>query len=375
MGKRPLPQMHPNDLYYNIALAKSPTLGNKAAKALLHHYGSASAIFDGHQDKVPILRGKCAKVLDAPLPIDHDDIMLEMAFIEKHGITPIFFTDDAYPISLRQCTDSPILLYFKGNVPLNQGTFVSIVGTRKHTDYGAHIAFQFIKELSNYPITIVSGLAYGIDILAHKNALSFGLPTIAVLAHGLDKCYPEAHKDAAQAITRSGGLLTEYPSRTRPERYNFPMRNRIIAGLCDVTVVIETEIKGGAMITAKLAHGYGREVAAFPGRTIDIKSSGCNYLIQSQMAYPLHSASDLATLMNWPPLGSSSPSRPELFEDISPDDREVFDFLVPRKSTHIDELLKMSKMSYPRLSNSLLNLELTGYIKALPGNNYQLSNQ
>ncbi|RYD89385.1 MAG: DNA-protecting protein DprA, partial [Sphingobacteriales bacterium] len=281
-------------------------------------------------------------------------------------------TDQAYPKKLKACADAPLMLYYKGSADLNQQRMVAVIGTRKNTDYGLRVTEELVEGLQQMNVIIVSGLAFGIDVIAHRKALQQGIPTLGVMAHGLDSIYPSQHKHITRDMIKNGGLLTEYMSGTQPERFNFPMRNRIVAGMADATVVIETEEKGGAMITAKLAAGYNREVAAFPGRTIDRKSSGCNYLIRTNMAQMITGAADLMDMMNW-----SAPREPgtvqrRLFHHLSDDEMRIAGILEGAEGVHIDEILLKAGFSAPVLSSLLLSLELNGAVKSLPGKRYRL---
>ena len=274
-----------NELFYQLALTLVPQIGDVQAKILVQQLGTASTIF-----KAPIrvlekiegigtIRAQAIKAFR-----DFDVAETELRFIENQCITPLFLTDAAYPQRLLHCNDAPTLLFYKGTADLNASRIISIVGTRTNTDYGKAVTEKLVQELSSVPVLIVSGLAYGIDAFAHKAALKNGLQTIGVVGHGLDKMYPPAHTALAQEMMQKGGLLTEFFSGTMPDKHNFPLRNRIVAGISDATVVVETLVNGGSMITAKLADAYNRDVFAVPGRTIDTKSAGCNYLIQHNKA-------------------------------------------------------------------------------------------
>lgn len=274
------------ELFYRIALTQMELMGDRLCRLLLQHFDTAAAIFKAPLKKLYAIEGIGQK--KATLfrnSIDEKCINNEISFMEQHGIEPLFITDEKYPAQLKQCADAPLLLYYKGNADLGKRKMVAVIGTRKNTEYGLRVTEELIEGLSGLDVIIVSGLAFGVDIIAHRKAVQCGLPTVGVMAHGLDTIYPLQHKHITKEMIKQGGLLTEYISGTKPDRFHFPMRNRIVAGMCDVTVVVETEEKGGAMITAKLAAGYNREVAAFPGRTIDKKSDGCNYLIQIGRAH------------------------------------------------------------------------------------------
>ena len=262
---------------------------------------------------------------------DFDVAEKEIAFIEKHNITPLFLTDAAYPQRLLHCYDAPTLLFYKGTADLNASKIVSIVGTRTNTDYGKTITEKLVQDLAEQNVLIVSGLAYGIDAFAHKAALKAQLPTVGVVGHGLDKVYPYAHTGLAKEMLQNGGLLTEFFSGTKPDKHNFPLRNRVVAGLADATVVVETLVNGGSMITAKLADAYNRDVFAVPGRTIDAKSAGCNYLIQHNKAILLTSAKELLEVMGW---GETKKEKPKtqrsLFIEMTEEEKKIV-ALLPAK--------------------------------------------
>lgn len=360
--------------FYDIALARTSHVGHKTARHLLGHFQTSKSIFQASPKRIASIEGINNKKLSALREtIDEQEIRKEMAFIRRYDIKPLLITDESYPRYLKHCPDAPVLLYYKGTAELNKLKLVAIIGTRKNTDYGTQITHALLEGLQGQNIAIVSGLAYGIDIIAHRKALQLGIPTIGVMAHGLDTIYPSQHKQIAQEMVHNGGLLTEYPSGTSPERFNFPMRNRIVAGMCDVTVVVETELKGGAMITAKLASGYNREVAAFPGRIIDKKSEGCNYLLQTHIAQQISGADDLLAMMNW----DKAPEKPlvqkRLFPHLNDAELGIVRVLEHSEGMHIDEASLKTGIAGSELSPMLLTLELNGVVRSLPGNRYRLS--
>jgi DNA processing protein len=361
------------ELFYRIALTQTELVGDKTGRQLLQHFGSASAIFHAPLKQLMAIDGfgqKKAGLLRNE--IDEAKINQEIAFMEKHTIAPLFITDKNYPKTLKTCADAPLLLYYKGDVDMNSKKMVAVIGTRKNTDYGMRITEELVEGLQALDVVIVSGLAFGIDIIAHRKAVQLGMPTIGVMAHGLDTIYPSQHKHITREMVKNGGLLTEYISGTNPDRFNFPMRNRIVAGMCDVTVVIETETKGGAMITAKLAAGYNREVAAFAGRTIDKKSEGCNYLIRTNMAQMITGAEDLMEMMNWETKEKQKTIQPKLFSHLTDDEVKITNILEGSEGMHIDEVFLKAGVNTSILSSLLLTLELNGVVKALPGKRYRL---
>jgi len=362
------------ELFYRIALTQTDYIGNKFGRKLLQMFGSAKTIFNAPLKDLSAIGGigeAKAKILSkAP---DFKRVNAELEFILKHNIQPVFILDDDYPEKLKDCDDAPLMLYYKGTESLQHRKMVAIIGSRENTDYGARMTEELIEGLKREDIIIISGLAIGIDGIAHKKALMAGLPTIAVVAHGLDTIYPSQHKQIAREMMKHGGILTEYPSKTIPDKYNFPMRNRIVAGLSDVVVVVETAKKGGAMITAKLATSYNREVAAFPGRAIDKKSEGCNYLIRTNIAQLITSADDLLEMMNWQFVENRKAVQAKLFTHLADDEMDIAKIIGASESMHIDELLLKSNFNSSRLSSMLLSMELNGVVKALPGKRFRMS--
>ncbi|MEO6849479.1 MAG: DNA-processing protein DprA, partial [Mucilaginibacter sp.] len=266
-------------LLHRIGLTFIRNIGPASAKLLLAHFGDAEQIFKAPRNKllkVPGIGEKRIDMLDFTTVLQRAEE--ELKFVDKNGIEVIFYTDPAYPKRLKNCVDGPVLLYAKGNINLNVPKVVSIVGTRSATDYGKQLCRQVVEELQQHNVLIVSGLALGIDVMAHKECLKQNMQTVGVLGHGLDRVYPFQNKSTAEKMLENGGLLTEFPSGTIPDRENFPQRNRIVAGLADATVVIEASVKGGALITAEIANSYDRDVFAFPGRINDEYSEGCNFL-------------------------------------------------------------------------------------------------
>src|SRR6218665_3132118 len=260
------------DLLYRIALTRIPHIGDVHAKALVQIFGTARDVLQAPKKQLESIEG-IGSVRAASIKKFTDFISCEkeIAFIEKHKIETLFITDENYPRRLLNCYDSPTLLYYRGTANLNTDKIISIVGTRTHSDYGKAICEKLVEELNDKNILIVSGLAFGIDTLAHKASLKNELQTVGVLAHGLDKIYPSQNKSLAAQMTTFGGLLTDFAKDTNPDKQNFPRRNRIVAGLCDALVVIESNLKGGSLITAELANSYNKDVFAFPGRSIDAK--------------------------------------------------------------------------------------------------------
>lgn len=291
-----------NDLEYQIALTLVPNIKPVDAKRLVEEYGDAKAIFNAANTEMEKLEEAIGTIKARNIKAfkDFKKVEEEIAFVEKYNIIPLFITDEEYPTRLRECYDPPTLLYYRGRANLNAIRVVAIVGTRDHTEHGREITEQLVKDLSEYGVLIISGLAWGIDSVAHNAALKNNLRTVGVLGHGLDRIYPVEHAELAKAILKSrGGLLTEFRKDTIPEKHNFPSRNRVVAGMSDATIIIETDVKGGSMITAQLANDYNKDVYAYPGRITDEKSAGCNHLIKNQEAIMLTDAQQFIEAMNW----------------------------------------------------------------------------
>ncbi|MDE5789961.1 MAG: DNA-processing protein DprA [Muribaculaceae bacterium] len=302
----------------------------------------------------------------------------EMEFVEKHGIRVYYLGDEDYPMLLRETIDAPVVLYQLGETDLDAQHIINIVGTRRNTSYGVSFCENFIKDLAGYfpDLVVVSGLAYGIDSLAHKGALANGLPTVAVVAHGLDTIYPAAHRDLARRIIKSGGsIITEYPSGTTPFQKRFLERNRIVAGLSELTIVVESPIKGGAMSTANMAFSYSRDVGAVPGRVSDPMSEGCNLLIRKQKASLVTSVADIIEILGWSPGGVSvKPKQRNLFPELQGEAREIYEILkFASDPMSVDGLYQKTKIHIPKLTATLTEMEFDGIIVRLPGNRYALA--
>lgn len=300
----------------------------------------------------------------------------ELEFITKHHIQVSYVKDPHYPYRLRECPDAPILLYSKGKqLEINQGKFVSIVGTRNATDRGKENTRRLVLDLaaSMPDVTIISGLAYGIDIAAHKAALEAGISTIIVTAHGMDRIYPAIHRPVAISALENGGIVTEYCSKTEPEPQNFIARNRIIAGLADAVVVIESKEKGGSLITAHMAQDYNRDIFAFPGRIHDEQSKGCNALIRKQYASLIESADDLIQAMKWEVKNKPIQTEIEnLFDALDNKEQTILQILRTQEDgIHINELVMEIKMPYAETASTLMMLEFKEWVKSLPGGIYR----
>ena len=363
-------QILDTELRYQIALTQIDSIGPSLAKHLLEHFGTASAIFNASKkdflDIAYFGNYRAEKIIRFNNFTAADR---EISFVHKQGITPLFITSAGYPKKLAACLDAPTILYYKGSAPINQARIISIVGTRLPTHYGKWLTNLIVEQLAPYNPLIISGLAYGIDVTAHQSALDCNLQTIGVLAHSLATIYPAAHQHIAKDIIAQGGLLTELSSTARIEKFNFPKRNRIVAGLSDATIVIETETKGGSMITANLAFDYDRQVFACPGKITDKKSSGCLQLIQTQKAAILDSVGTLIDALGWAPL-TTKPISPKMQINLTDSEKTILAILDHQIPVSIDEIYLKSMLPNAVLAGSLLNLELSGLIGALPGKTY-----
>ncbi|MBL7924145.1 MAG: DNA-protecting protein DprA [Bacteroidia bacterium] len=363
------------ELLYRIALSMLPGVGPVLARALHQYCGSATQVFREKKSllaKIPGIGQKRIRgAFSAPV---FEQAEKELRFVMKHKVKVLFYTDEAYPKRLNQCPDAPVLLYYKGTASLNEGRLVALVGTRSASPYGVDVTHRLVEGLRDHQVTVVSGLAYGIDICAHEAALKAGLPTIGVTAHGMDRIYPYGHRDTAGRMLQQGGLLTEYHSGTQPDRENFPSRNRIVAGMCDAVVVVEAGDKGGALITAGLAQGYNRDVFAIPGRINDPFSSGCNAFIRENKAALITSAGDLVWMMGWSEERKlQQPAvQTQLFPELSPDEQRVTEVLKEQGECGIDAIAAATAFPFSKLANVLLQLEFKGVLKLKPGRRYTL---
>lgn len=362
---------------YQIGLTMINGVGDILARQLLQTIGDAETVFSEKQQALERIPG-IGNTLAAE--IKRADVLLraekELAFIEKNQITSYFLTDATYPLRLKECADAPVLFYFKGCANLNARRIVSVVGTRHATEYGRELTETLLRDLAQIipDLLVVSGLAYGIDICAHRAALRNQLPTVGVLAHGLDRLYPPAHRSTAVEMLAHGGLLTDFTSGTEPDRPHFLRRNRIIAGLADCTIVVESAEKGGSLVTADIAFSYGRDVYTFPGRVGDTRSKGCNNLIRQNKAGLITSASDLLSALCWDIESATPPIQTELhFTNTHPqtESNPVLEAIRRHKEIHINQLAVELGMPVHQLSTLLFELEINGHVKALPSNVYR----
>lgn len=355
----------------HLLLALSRLRGCSQAQALeaYQKFGSAQAVFESGKDAPEKLQ---AALKNAPEAFNWAEQQAE--YCQSKSIRILGFDDADYPERLRNCADAPLLLFYRGTAQLNAPHILSVVGTRHITEYGKDLCRHLLQDLARLlPDTlIVSGLAYGVDIHAHRNALEYKLPTIGVLAHGLDRIYPASHRDTAIRMLEAGGLLTEYPSNTKPDKGNFVRRNRIVAGIADATIVVESAAKGGALITAHLAQNYNRDVFAYPGRIGDLYSEGCNRIIAQQTAQLVTSAEDITLALQWTQPKTLQPIQRELFPELSPEEECICKSLADGRPHTISNLVTATALPFNKVNTLLLSMELRGIIKVLPGGMYRL---
>ncbi len=360
------------ELLFHIALTMIPKVGGVAAKNLLAYCGSASNVFKQKKDHLLRIPGIGEKIAGEIVNFKNmDRAEREMKFIDAHNIIALSFLDSNYPQRMRDIPDAPFIIYTKGNINLNTQRMIAIVGTRKATDYGKNITAKLVEELQSYQPTIISGLAYGIDSAAHKASVACNIPTLGVLAHGLDMVYPAANKNLVQSMMENGGIVTEYPSGVGPEMEHFPERNRIVAGMTDATIVIESANKGGSLITAEIANSYNRDVFAVPGRANDHLSSGCNYLIKVNKAHLVETAADIAYILGWDVEGQIAPKK-QVPTGLSETEQNIYNFLKEKEKVEIDNLSIAMGYSSAELSIILLEMEFKGILQALPGKCFRL---
>lgn len=362
------------ELLYTIAINQVHGIGPVVAKELIRKIGSAQQVFELSSRELQGFKTIGESIIAARgLGQVFTRAEQELLFIEHNSIEAIHYKSNEYPRGLSHQADSPLILFKKGGGRLNELKTISIVGTRKATPYGKDFCRQLCEEISELSVAVHSGLAYGIDITAHKAALEFGLPTYGTLAHGLDRIYPAAHKSIANQMLQEGGWISEFLSGTNPDRENFPKRNRIVAGISDATIVVESAKKGGSIITANLANSYNKDVFALPGRKNDLRSEGCNYLIKSHKAHLIESAQDLIDIMGWKDEKKAAQTvQTQLFSSLNEDESSIIRMLQERPYS-IDEISSSTKIPMADLSTKLLMMEFDGLVKPLPGKIYELA--
>lgn len=371
------------ELFYAMALTRLTNFNFQQALALYKAVGSAQLLYEHRHDIGDIVKDASPRLTEALK--DWSDAMkraeTECRFMEEHRIRALTLTDDDYPQRLKECPDAPIILYYTGNADLNQKRIVSIVGTRRMTTYGQDLIRRFIVDLRMLcpEVLIVSGLAYGVDICAHRQALANGYPTVAVLAHGLDQIYPYRHRDTAAEMLNHGGLVTEFMTQTSADKPNFVRRNRIVAGMADATVLVESAVKGGGLITCEIAQSYDRSVFAFPGNVGQEYSAGCNNLIRDNGAALISNAQDFVKAMGWPtmqdmPLFSQSSDAAVITQipNLTPEEQQVVSLLQQTNDLQLNIITVKSGIPIGRLTALLFELEMKGVVKPLAGGTYHL---
>jgi len=361
--------MTTSELYFTLALLQVEGVGDIVAKKLINHYGSAEKVFDTKKNRLLSIDG-IGEILLKNLS-DKSVFKLaqqEIDFVEQEKIAFHSFLDEKYPERLKHCIDGPPIIFSSGNIDLQAKRIISIVGTRKITSYGTEFCKKLIEDLAPLNPVIVSGFAYGVDIMAHQVAMEHNLQTIGVLAHGLNQVYPKTHKKYISKMEQNGGFLTEFWSTSNPEKENFVKRNRIVAGMSEATIVIESADRGGSLITATLANDYNRDVFAVPGRITDKYSQGCNNLIKTQRAHLLSSAADLVYILNWELENKKTKTiQKQLFVSLENEEQKVYDYLVQKGKELMDIIALECEFPIYQLSSILLNMELKGVVRPLPG--------
>jgi len=359
---------------YEIAITMVAGVGDVNAKKLIKHCGSAEAVFREDARKLKMIPNIGMGIINA---LKDSSVIhraeKELNFVRDNNISLLYYKEDGFPERMRNCYDSPVLCYFMGNCNINAKRVLSIVGTRKASKYGIFMCSEIIEALREMDVLIVSGLAYGIDVCSHLSALDKGMNTIGVLGHGLDRIYPSAHHKVAVRMIANGGLITDFPSSTKPDKENFPKRNRIIAALSDGVLVVEAAKSGGALITADIADSYNKEVMAVPGRANDKYSKGCNEIIKSHKATMVENVEDIIECLNWDVKNQKS-VQTIIFDELNADEKVVLGLLNRNGESGLDWLFANSKLSFSRLSELILLLEFKGFIRILPGKRYRLAN-
>jgi DNA processing protein len=360
--------MSDQELFYLLALLKVDGVGDIMAKKLLSHFGNAEAVFKTKINQLAAVDGVGSVLLkNLKDKSVFEKANYELEFIKSNQINVSFFQDENYPERLKHCIDAPILIFSVGNLNLKNKKIISIVGTRQVTSYGMEFCKKLIEDLAPLDPVIVSGFAYGVDIVAHQVAMDNNLQTIGVLAHGLNQIYPKTHKKYVAKMEENGGFITEFWSSSNPDKENFVRRNRIVAGMTEATIVIESADKSGSLITANFANDYNRDVFAVPGRVSDKYSQGCNNLIKTQKANVLTSAADLVYILNWDVVKSSKSVQKQLFVELDPDEQIIYDFLLKNGKELLDIIALQCEFPIFKISGMLLNMELKGVIRPLPG--------
>ena len=366
--------MTETDLLNILALQNVAKIGDITAKKLIAHCGSAEAIFKESKKNLLKIDGiGTISISDLFGKYHFEEAEKELMFIKENNINCLYFMDSSYPEKLKHCIDAPILLFQSGNIELKNRRIISIVGTRKITTYGVGFCEQLVEQLAVFNPVIVSGFAYGSDITAQKAAIKHGLQTVGCLAHGLNQIYPPVHKKYVVDVERNGGFLTEFWSTSNPDRENFLKRNRVIAGLSEATIVIESAERGGSLVTADIANSYNRDVFAVPGRTTDLQSVGCNNLIKYQKAHALTNAMDIPYILNWELEEKKKPViQKQLFVELDEQEKVIYNFLKTNEKQLLDIISIECQIPIFKVAGILLNMELKGVIRPLPGKLFEI---
>ena len=368
--------MTSDEIYYSIALTRMTGFNLTMARQLYHALGCSQAVYEHRNDIGDVVPDVTPRLRESMKYWDDalHRAAAEMEFIQKGHIKVLCLNDDDYPQRLRECPDAPLVLYYKGMASLNQRRVLNMVGTRHCTSYGQDLVRRFIADMKQRcpDVLIVSGLAYGIDICAHRNALEQGFETVGVLAHGLDQIYPPRHRETAVAMVRQGGLLTEYMSQTEALPNNFRQRNRIVAGISDATILVESAYKGGGLITCRIAQEYGREVFAFPGAVGQPYSEGCNKMIRNNTAALITSADDFLEAMGWQSQQQAAVVERQLFPDLTADEQRVCQLLQQTNDLQLNLISVKTNIPIGQLTALLFSLEMKGVVKPMAGGTYHL---
>jgi DNA processing protein len=361
------------ELLHTLALLKTEGIGDVTAKKLLSNLGSAEEIFKANPIHLAKIEGIGSSIIKN---LQKKELFTtaenELKFIQSQNLNTLYYQDALYPERLKQCYDAPVLLFTAGNINLENRKIISIVGTRQITSYGIDFCKKLITDLAPLNPIIVSGFAYGVDIVAHQAALENNLQTIGVLAHGLNQIYPKTHKKHMSKMEQNGGFMTEFWSTSNPDRENFVKRNRIVAGISQATIVIESAEKGGSLVTANMANDYNRDVFAIPGRATDKYSQGCNMLIKTNKAHLLTDVTDLIYHLNWDIQKSKKAIQKQLFVSLTDEEQIVYDYLQKQGNEHLDTIALECNMPIFKLSPTLLNMELKGVVRPLPGKFFEI---
>ena len=360
------------DLLYKIALSKIPGIGSKLGKLLIAYCGGVQAIFEESKHHLIKIPGIGPGHVDAIAKVDIDKIaQYDLEFHKKRNHKIYFYLDNEYPSRLKHYDDAPLLFYCKGQFNTNAPRTIAIVGTRKPSHYGQHLAATLVNDLKKHDVQVISGLAHGIDAIVHRSACHLKIENIAVMGTGLDVIYPAIHRSLAQKICHDGALISEYPIRMRADKENFPRRNRIIAAMADAVVVVESAERGGSLITAEYGNIYNKDVFAFPGRIGDPLSAGCNKYIKQHKAHLIESADDIAYIMGWDVTKTEAIEQKELFVELTKQEQSIMNALKPNDQISIDLIHRSVSLPISMLNGILLRMEMKGLISSLPGKTYR----